>query len=196
MFRWRARTYGRPLHAKQQRTKSHQKESEGHSSAERLPQGVENGHLDRLVPGVVAAAIFLWPVLFPVPKAQLVEVVWKHECSCASRWMDSLRAEGYTVRDFELDDTDTMRRQWRVPDSIQGCHPASYLGYFLDGHIPAAALRRLASERPQAIGLQRIDTVERGADGSEKLVPGELLLISGDGTATPWPPMQRGAKLP
>ena len=146
--------------------------------------------------GVVAAAIFLWPVLFPVPKAQLVEVVWKHECSCASRWMDSLRAEGYTVRDFELDDTDTMRRHWRVPDSIQGCHPASYLGYFLDGHIPAAALRRLASERPQAIGLQRIDTVERGADGSEKLVPGELLLISGDGTATPWPPMQRGAKLP
>ena len=136
--------------------------------------------------GAAAVLIVLWPKLFPVPPEQLVEVAWKHECSCATGWINSLRTEHFTVRDYELDDTSTLRAQWQVPDSIRGCHPATYLGYFLDGHISANTLHRLARERPQAIGVKQVDTTEPGADGLPIVIGSQLLLIGGNGAATPW----------
>ncbi len=136
--------------------------------------------------GVVAALIVLWPSLFPVAPEQLVEVAWTHECTCAHSWIKSLRAEGFTVYDYELDDTSTMRRQWRVPDSIRGCHPAFYFGYFLDGHISAETLRRMAREHPQAIGLQKLDTVKPDAEGRPTIVNSQLVLIDANGTAKAW----------
>ena len=51
--------------------------------------------------GAAAVLIVLWPKLFPVPPEQLVEVAWKHECSCATGWINSLRTEHFTVRDYE-----------------------------------------------------------------------------------------------
>src|SRR3569623_294390 len=140
--------------------------------------------------GAVAALFLLWPSLFPIAPQQLVEVAWTHRCTCVHRWIRSLKAEGYTVRDYELDDTSALRQRWRVPDSIHGCHPASYLGYFLDGHVSADTLRRVARERPQAIGLQQVDVTKADESGVPKVVSSKLLLISGSGSATPCLPEQ------
>lgn len=137
--------------------------------------------------GIAAALILSWSSLFPVPPEQLVEVVWRHQCRCANDWMESLRAEGFTVRDFELDDLRSNRQQWHVPNSITGCHPASYLGYFLDGHLTAATLRRLARERPKAAGIQKLDSVQPDANGKPQIVSSQLLLIDASGAATVWP---------
>lgn len=136
--------------------------------------------------GAIAALVVLWPTLFPVAPEQLVEVAWTHRCGCAHGWIKSLRAGGFTVRDYELDDTRTQRQRWQVPDSIRGCHPASYLGYFLDGHISANTLRRLAREHPQALGVQQVDTLKPGEDGKPKIVGSRLLLIGSSGVAAPW----------
>lgn len=140
-----------------------------------------------ILTGAIAVFVLIKESLFPVPKEQLVEVAWKHECSCAQGWMQSLRARGFTVNDYELDDTSTQRQRWHLPDSIQGCHPATYLGYFLDGHVSANALHQLARERPKAIGLQQVDTVESDASGTQRVISSQLLLISSSGAATPWP---------
>lgn len=136
--------------------------------------------------GALAALLLSWDQLFPVPPDQLVEVAWKHECTCAHGWMKSLRAAGYTVRDHELDDTSTQRRQWQVPDAIRGCHPASYLGYFLEGHVSAETLQRLARERPQAIGVQQVDAVQPDEHGRPGVVSSQLLLIGSRGAAISW----------
>lgn len=151
-----------------------------------FPKELKRGFWIALPVGVAAALVVLWPSVFPVAPEQLVEVAWKHECTCAHGWIESLRATGFTVHDYELDDTSTVRRQWRVPDSIRGCHPASYLGYFLDGHISAETLRRLARERPQAIGLQKLDTVKPDAEGRPVIVNSQLVLIDANGTAKAW----------
>lgn len=136
--------------------------------------------------GALAAIILSWQTLFPVPPEQLVEVAWTHECSCASSWMKSLRAEGYTVRDVELDDLTTMRRNWRVPYTASGCHPASYMGYFIDGHFSAENLRRIARERPLGVGLKLKDISIDAAhvdEGAKRV----MLLVDQHGTETPWP---------
>lgn len=153
-----------------------------------LPKELKAALWIALPAGAVAALIVLWPSLFPVAPQQLVEVAWTHRCTCVHGWIRSLKAEGYTVRDFELDDTSALRQRWQMPNSIGGCHPASYLGYFLDGHVSADTLRRVARERPKAIGLQQVDTIKADEDGVPKVVSSKLLLISGSGTVTPWPP--------
>ncbi len=136
--------------------------------------------------GVVTAVVMSWERMFPVPPAQLVEVAWTHECRCAHKWMKSLRAEGFVVRDHEMDDLSATRRQWKVPDVVHGCHPATYMGYVLDGHVPPDTLRRLAREHPVAAGLIQVDAADLTADDR---MPTEVLrfeLIDRDGTRRPW----------
>ncbi len=136
--------------------------------------------------GIVTAVVMSWELMFPVPPEQLVEVAWTHECRCANGWMKSLRAEGFVVRDYEVDDLEAKRRQWQVPDAVHGCHPATYMGYVLDGHIPPDTLRRLDREHPSAAGLVQVEAADlSGNDGrpSEDL---RFELIDRDGTRRPW----------
>ena len=40
-----------------------------------------------------------------------------------------------------------------VPQALAACHTAEVDGYVIEGHVPAPAIKRLLSERPQAKGL-------------------------------------------
>ena len=136
--------------------------------------------------GLLTAVILSWHQLFPVAPDKLVEVVWTHQCSCAQGWMSTLREQGFVVRDFEMDNLSTARKQWHVPDAAHGCHPATFMGYALEGHVPAEALRRLARERPKAVALEKRDTVQPDAGGKPQIVSSRLVLIDSAGAVTDW----------
>jgi hypothetical protein len=40
-----------------------------------------------------------------------------------------------------------------VPGELQSCHTAIVDGYVIEGHVPAADVRKLLAERPSIIGL-------------------------------------------
>lgn len=40
-----------------------------------------------------------------------------------------------------------------VPREYYSCHTGQAEGYFIEGHVPAADIRRLLRERPKAAGL-------------------------------------------
>ena len=40
-----------------------------------------------------------------------------------------------------------------MPDAMRSCHTATIDGYFVEGHVPAAAIRRALAERPHILGL-------------------------------------------
>ncbi|MDO9451850.1 MAG: hypothetical protein EPN60_09880 [Nevskiaceae bacterium] len=157
------------------------------AAAPMIPKELKIALLVAIPFAALAALVLGWSRWFPVPPERLVEVVWRHDCACASNWMKGLRAEGFVVRDFELDDLSSSRKQWQVPASIDGCHPGHYMGYFLDGHLTPAVLRRLALERPKGIGLQKRDTVKPDAEGKLQIVSSQLMLIDASGAATVWP---------
>ena len=108
-----------------------------------------------------------------------MEVAWTHECHCARDWMETLRQDGFTVRDFDLLDLSSTRRHWQVPAAATGCHPGRFLGYVLDGHVPGALLRRLAKERPRAVALMQV----RSADPQDL----RFELLQQDGSRRAWP---------
>jgi hypothetical protein len=74
-------------------------------------------------------------------------------CGCCGFWVDYLRREGFAVDVTESTEMDRIKAQLGVPGPLQSCHTAKIDGYVIEGHVPAPAIRRLLTERPQAIGL-------------------------------------------
>jgi hypothetical protein len=55
-----------------------------------------------------------------------------------------------TLHESEMDQG---QRGSKVPPSIPACHTAEVNDYFLEGHVPIDAVRKLLSERPPLAGL-------------------------------------------
>ena len=66
------------------------------------------------------------------------------------------------------------------------CHTAVIDGYVVEGHVPAAEVRKLLSRRPEAIGLT-VPGMPIGSPGmemGERREPYDVLLVGRDGKAT------------
>jgi hypothetical protein len=70
-----------------------------------------------------------------------------------SKWVEHLRANGFAVKVQEVNDTAGYERQYRVPRTMESCHTAVVSGYTIEGHVPAADIKRLLNEKPKAVGL-------------------------------------------
>ena len=74
-------------------------------------------------------------------------------CGCCGAWVRHLQHAGFPTRVVETRDLDTVKRRLGVPDDLASCHTAEVQGYVVEGHVPAAAVRRLLAEKPPAVGL-------------------------------------------
>jgi hypothetical protein len=80
--------------------------------------------------------------------------VWKDpNCGCCTGWVEHLRRNGFAVTVEETADLMPIKAQHGVPGALTSCHTAAVGPYTIEGHVPAAAIRRLLTERPQARGL-------------------------------------------
>ncbi len=79
--------------------------------------------------------------------------VWKDpSCGCCKDWVIHLEANGFAVKVTETGN-DGVRARLGIPKNLGSCHTALVAGYAIEGHVPAADIRRLLKERPVAIGL-------------------------------------------
>ncbi len=102
-----------------------------------------------------AAAVFALG-LVPQAFAQRSEVVTVYKsptCGCCGDWVKHLRENGFRVEAHDLNDVSPIRRRYGVPGALASCHTAMVGGYAIEGHVPAADIRRLLRERPKAVGL-------------------------------------------
>ena len=111
-------------------------------------------------------------------------VVYKSpSCGCCAKWVDYLREEGFSAETVDLADLAPVKQRHGVPPSLASCHTATIDGYVVEGHVPAADIRRLLAERPDVAGLS--------APGMPQLSPGmhsreprgyDVLSFAADGT--------------
>ncbi len=74
-------------------------------------------------------------------------------CGCCGQWEKHIRANGFLLQTRMVDDMDLIKRKYGVRRDLLSCHTAIIGGYVIEGHVPAADIRRLLRERPKAIGL-------------------------------------------
>ena len=82
-----------------------------------------------------------------------VTVTKDPNCGCCSGWVEHLRENGFLVAVRDVPDLQRVKARLGVPSDLAACHTAEVSGYVIEGHVPAAAVRRLLQEKPKGRGL-------------------------------------------
>src|SRR5215813_9274366 len=101
------------------------------------------------------------------------EVITVHKdptCGCCSGWVQHLQNAGFVTKVLDTSDIDAVKKRLGVPDDLAACHTAEVAGYIIEGHVPAAALKRLLAEKPDAAGLA-VPGMPIGSPGMEGGTP-------------------------
>ena len=112
--------------------------------------------------------------------------VWKDpNCGCCTKWIDHMRQAGFDVNAHDTARVDAARAKLEMPTRYAACHTARVGGYVIEGHVPAADVKRLLEERPEAIGLA-VPGMPMGSPGMEgpHSEPYQTLLIGRSGKAS------------
>ncbi|MDR0737262.1 MAG: DUF411 domain-containing protein [Zoogloeaceae bacterium] len=106
-------------------------------------------------------------------------------CGCCGAWAKHLQNAGFSrPQSHAATDMSTARRALGMPEKYASCHTAKVGRYLLEGHVPAADIKRLLREHPDAIGLA-VPGMPMGSPGMEggKAETYDTLLILKDGSA-------------
>jgi hypothetical protein len=120
-----------------------------------------------------------------VAAAQTVTVYKDPSCGCCTAWVKHLEASGFRTRVHDVPDMPAHKNKLRVPERLGSCHTAVVEGYTIEGHVPAADIKRLLAARPKARGLA-VPGMPEGSPGMEtgKFDAYEVLLFTDDGRST------------
>ena len=75
------------------------------------------------------------------------------QCGCCQGHAGYLRQNGFKITVKETQDMSLIRSQHGVPAKFEGCHIMLIDGYVVEGHVPAAAIKKLLAERPKIKGI-------------------------------------------
>ena len=78
-----------------------------------------------------------------------------------------------------MQNLDAVPERQRVPVSLRSCHTAVVGGYLVEGHIPAAVVRRLLREKPKIAGIA-VPGMPPGSPGMESPNPQAYDVIAFD----------------
>ncbi|MGQ0640964.1 MAG: DUF411 domain-containing protein [Gemmatimonadaceae bacterium] len=99
-----------------------------------------------------------------------IDVYKKPNCNCCAKWVEHIRAAGFSVRTHDVEDTGETRKRLGVPDHLLSCHTAFVDGYVVEGHVPSDLVERMLREKPDIVGIA-VPLMPVGSPGME--VPGE-----------------------
>ena len=130
----------------------------------------ESTNLTRRAALGIAASALVVPAFSAVAQTPAILVHKDPNCSCCSGWVRHLKDAGFAVTVEATADLQPVRKRLGVPADLAACHTAEVDGYVLEGHVPAAAVRRLLGQRPTAIGLA-VPGMPAGSPGMEGGAP-------------------------
>ena len=103
---------------------------------------------------VLVAAMALTGAVVTAQGDQPTVLVYKTPtCGCCTKWVDHLQANGFKVVTQHRDDLTSLRQQHKVPQQVTSCHTALVGSYVVEGHVPAADVKKLLAEKPKVKGI-------------------------------------------
>ncbi len=117
---------------------------------------------------ITGAAIFIGAILLQQKQSLAADiVVYKSPtCGCCNKWIDHMKANGFTVEAHNNPDMQPIKQRIGVPSNLQSCHTAVVDGYVFEGHVPADVVIRMLKEKPAIKGLA-VPGMPMGSPGME-----------------------------
>lgn len=135
----------------------------------------------------IRTAIFLSllaPLAWAAAPLPTVTVYKSPSCGCCGKWVAHMQANGFPVVVHDTENLAAHKARLGVPVAMGSCHTAEVGGYLVEGHVPAADVKRLLAEKPRARGLVS-PGMPASAPGMDdpRAIPYEILLVGKDGRA-------------
>jgi hypothetical protein len=132
------------------------------------------------------------PVTAPatVPQSSPKLAVYKDPtCGCCEAWVEHMKKNGFDVSVNESADMNSVKKSAGIPAAMGSCHTGKVGKYFIEGHVPAADVKRLLAANPDALGLT-VPGMPAGSPGMEVpsglVQPYDVYLVHKDGTTSVW----------
>jgi hypothetical protein len=84
-----------------------------------------------------------------------MDVYKEPTCGCCAKWVDHMKASGFDARVTDGPVT-AIKTKHGVSAELMSCHTGLVDGFVIEGHVPAADVKKLLAQRPrpsQIVGL-------------------------------------------
>ena len=82
-----------------------------------------------------------------------VEVFKSPSCGCCRGYIAALENDGFQVKSVDMIDLNTVKNKYNIPTVMQSCHTTIIGRYFIEGHVPIEAVKKLLQEQPDIDGI-------------------------------------------
>jgi hypothetical protein len=114
---------------------------------------------------LLAVAAFTALIALPVHATEIT-VYKSATCGCCKKWVKHLRDNGFEVNAVNVKNVVPYKIKHGVTQPLASCHTALVDGYTIEGHVPAADIKRLLKEKPKIKGLA-VPGMPMGTPGME-----------------------------
>ncbi|MGK7918939.1 MAG: DUF411 domain-containing protein [Trichodesmium sp.] len=89
------------------------------------------------------------------PQALNITVYRTPTCGCCKGWVEHIKENGFQVTDIVKPESEikTIRQKYNLPSNLASCHTSEINGYLVEGHTPAADVKRLIQEKQNIAGI-------------------------------------------
>lgn len=138
--------------------------------------------------GLAVAAQQKAPATTAAQALPKVTVYKTSSCGCCRLWVDHMKANGFEVQAMDVSSADVrnVSKMAGLKDEDTSCHTAKIGAYTVEGHVPAADIKRLLKEKPAVAGLA-VPGMPMGSPGMEQggvKDAYDVLAFKKDGTST------------
>lgn len=107
------------------------------------------------------------------------------QCDCCEGYAAYLRQHGFSITVIPTNDLAEIDRNAGLSEELEGCHMMFIGDYFVSGHVPIEAVKKLLSERPNIKGIT-LPGMPNGSPGmfGKKEAPFTIHAIAKDGSSS------------
>jgi len=117
--------------------------------------------------GIISVAAAAWTSA-PRAQAKIPITVYKDpNCGCCREWVTYMNANGFVSTVKESADVNVVKRAHDVAQPLWSCHTALAGGYVIEGHVPAADVKKLLTTKPKGIVGLTIPGMPASAPGMD-----------------------------
>ena len=117
--------------------------------------------------GAIAGAAVLLPRVAGAQTKVAIVVYKDPSCGCCSKWVEHLQSNGFMASVKETTDIEPIKVRYHVTPELRSCHTAVVGGYAIEGHVPAADIKRLLAAKPPGIAGLTIPGMPASAPGMD-----------------------------
>ena len=106
-------------------------------------------------------------------------------CGCCSKWVEHMEASGFKATVIS-GDMGPVKARFKVPANLGSCHTSIIQGYVIEGHVPAADIRKFLAAKPKGLIGLTIPGMPQSAPGMDQkpFQPYDVLTFDAAGKTT------------